>query len=240
MILRRNARDRYSTVAREWRGETAVLIGGGPSLTVGQIELVRAAHAAGQVRCIVVNDGFLLAPWADVCYFADAKWWRWTTDGTPKPGFTAEEVRDRFASFAGQKCSIQSMRAAIPDDSVHMLRNRDFPHHGEGLSLDHGALVTGRNGGFQALNLAVLAGIQAAILIGYDGAPRDGRTHWFGDHPRVERPTVYPEIRRGFTAARRALAAAGVRVMNCSPGSAIDAFDKVELEEALAFTGIET
>lgn len=231
VILKRIPGSRYSEVLRAWEGETAVLIAGGPSLTLGQVAMVKDAG----VRVIAVNDAFLLAPWADVCYFADAKWWRWTTDGTPKPGFTAEDVRECFRVFAGQKCSIQSSAAAIEDDAVHMLRNRNYPNHGQGISLDPGALVTGKNGGFQALNLAILAGVSTAILIGYDGAPMDGKRHWFGDHPREsDSMGIYAEIRKSFALSTKEIEAAGVRVVNCSPGTSIDAFHMADLADALA------
>ena len=79
-ILRRRAGwpvDRYSEIAPEWSGGTAVLLGGGPSLTLGQVEKVRAAREAGAVHVIAVNDAYRLAPFADVCYFADSEWWGW-------------------------------------------------------------------------------------------------------------------------------------------------------------------
>jgi hypothetical protein len=116
-----------------------------------------------------------------------------------------------------------------------LLRNRNFPNNGTGISLDPEILVTGSNSGFQALNLAILAGARTVILLGMDGNPApDGKTHFFGDHPRVEPMTIYPLVRASFKAGAAAIKAAGVRVINCSPGSAISAFERMDLLEALA------
>jgi len=236
MILVRGS-DRYSTVAREWAGECCVLIGGGPSLTAWQVAMVALEHEAGNVRCIVVNDAYLLAPWADVCYAADSRWHGWHAEGIDKPliGLTAAQVRARWASFKGQKCSIQSSVGNIADDAVHMLRNVHFPDNGFGLSNAPSSLVTGKHGGYQALNLAVLAGAKNIILLGYDGKPAaDGTSHFHGEHPHPSRKSEFPMYRQSFAPAVRPLRDFGVTVINASPGSAITAFPKMRIEDALA------
>ena len=87
-----------------------------------------------------------------------------------------------------------------------MLRNFHPGGHGTGLSLDPDKLVTGHNSGFQALNLAVLAGARRILLLGYDGkAGQDGRTHWSGGHPRPTAAGAWEQYRRAMTAAAPAL-----------------------------------
>lgn len=232
-ILRRRDADRFSEVLPAWAGATAVIIGGGPSLSTAQVECVGAAcaasgvagngHADGRrVYAIAVNDAYRLAPFAEVLYFADSHWWEW------------HRARPEFVEYAGQKCTIQNSGANVTDEAVHMLRNAHHPYLGNGLSLDPGVLVSGRNSGFQALNLAILAGAKSVLLLGFDGRPdKTGRTHWFGEHPRPTPASAYEHYRRAFSAAERMIAAAGVRVLNCSPGSGIDSFPKVALENAL-------
>ena len=218
--LHRLPDSRFSEVSRAWEGGICVLLGGGPSLTLQQVAKVRVAHHA---RCIAINNCYLLAPWADICYFADSAWWR------------VHSVGQEFRDFAGQKCSIQDSMTKIDDDSVHILKNRDFPHHGSGLSLDPQAIVTGRNSAYQAMNLAVLAGAKTIILLGIDGRPaKDGRSHWHSGHARPTPVAAYEEYRRAFSAGENEIKAAGVRVINCSPGSAVDSFEKMELPQALA------
>lgn len=229
MILDRMVAGRFSRVRRLWEGQTVVLIGGGPSITIEQVERARTSN----VRCIAVNNGYLLAPWADVCYFADSHFWRWHSEGIECAGLTAEEVRQKFHSFAGQKCTIQNSGANVTDDSVHMLRNKTFPVHGVGLSTDAEALITGRNSGFQAMNLATLAGAKRILLLGYDGQPQHGKTHWFGEHPRPTPIDNFPYYRKSFDAAKKDLDRLGVEVLNCSTGSAIETFPKISIERAL-------
>lgn len=236
MILRKIEGERFSEVLPLWAGQTAVVIGGGASLTLEQVMHVQQAHERRAVKCIVVNDGYLVAGWADVHYAADAHWHRWHCAGIEKPmlGLSAAQVSSMWASFAGQKCTIQSSGGTVEDVGVHMMRNRDFPDHGEGLSLDPRYLVTGRNSGFQSLNLAVLAGAKRIILVGFDGKPGiDGHDHFHGGHPRQTPEAVYPLYRSAMVAASAALRNVGVEVLNCTPGSAIDCFPRVDLEDSL-------
>ena len=62
----------YGRVERLWEGETVVCLASGPSLTPADVEYVR-----GKARVIVINTTVLLAPWADVLYACDARWWQW-------------------------------------------------------------------------------------------------------------------------------------------------------------------
>jgi hypothetical protein len=232
VILRRVDGDIFSVVLPAWVGESVVLLGAGPSLTLEQIAMVQDAHTQGRCRCIAVNDTYLVAPWADVQYAADVEWHRWHTEGIAKPvlGLTAQDVRERWASFAGEKCTVQYMGSERPGPAVHMLKIAGLT----GLSADTGALVTGKNSGFQALNLAVLAGANRIILIGFDGAPNaQGKDHFHGGHPRPTPAAAYPHYRQAMSAAENALAELGVEVVNCSPGSAIDSFTKANLEDVL-------
>ena len=55
----------------DWRGRTVVCIASGPSLTPEDCERVRrAGHPT-----IVINTSFRLAPWADVLFAHDTRWW---------------------------------------------------------------------------------------------------------------------------------------------------------------------
>lgn len=218
-VLWRLPNSRFSEVSRAWEEGACVLLGGGPSLTPQQVAQVREAHG---VRCIAINNSYLLAPWADICYFADSTWW------------LTHRAKQDFINFAGEKCSIQDSMLKIDDDAVHILKNRDYPSHGSGLSLDPQMIVTGKNSAYQALNLAVLAGAKTIILLGVDGRPaKDGRSHWHEGHPRPTPLAAYEEYRRAFSAAENEITAAGVRVINASPGSVIDSFEKMDIAEAL-------
>lgn len=123
----------------------------------------------------------------------------------------------------------------VEDSAVHILRNKNFPAHGTGLSLDPEYLVTGSHSGWQALNVAVLAGAKRIILLGFDArepaTDKDG--HWFGSHPTPTPTAAYKAYRLAFSAGAAAVKAAGVEVINCSPNSAIDSFPKADLKITL-------
>lgn len=244
MILRKlpAPEEKFSEVVRNWPDATVVILGGGPSLTMDQVRLVEVAHKEERVKCIAVNDAYLIAPWADLHYAADSHWHKWHVEGIPKPslGLTAEQVRSAWARFSGQKCTIENSGGNVKDPAVHVLRNKHGTgFHGRGISLDPRALVTGRSSGFQAINASSLAGASLALLLGFDAKEGDAVTHWHGGHPRSMPVAVHEQWRRHFSEAQRDLAEAGLRVLNCSPGTAITAFDRMPLNEALALTETE-
>lgn len=240
--LRRLPDQRYSEVLPVWGGGVVVIIGGGPSVTPEQIAVVERALKEGRIAGVVaVNDSYLIAPFADICYFADSHWWKWHHEGVEKNVFgvllSAAEVRERFAAFAGQKCSIQDSGGNITDDAVHIIQNLTFPQYSNLLSDDPQKLSTGRNSGFQAMNLVMLAGAKIIPLLGFDAqAALDGKKHWHGDHPPrigASGANQYEYFRRAFSDAETEISRRGVVVYNCSPHSAINSFPKRSIEEVL-------
>lgn len=205
-----------------------VCISCGPSLTQQQVD--RVARAG--VKTIVVNDAYLLAPWADVNYFADLGWWKWQMKGIEKPllGLTTDDVRERFASFRGEKCSIQHPGKEEMDPAVHLLRNGGV----EGISTEPDAVKTGNHSGYQALNIPPLAGATRIVLLGYDGKfSSGGKPHFFGDHPERTFESVVVEYSKAFRTMENPMKDLGIEVLNASPGSAIPYFPLVDLEQAL-------
>lgn len=237
MILHRLPDSRFSKVLPEWTGGTVALIGGGPSVTRDDIEYLHDAHRGGLINCIAINASYLWAPWADLCYFADAKFWRWHRDGIdiPKLDLKAPEVKQLFAEFNGQKCSIHHGEKIIDDLNVHILKNaRGRGNHGTGISLDSKSIVTGRHSGYQALNIAILAGASKVLLLGFDGKMAgDGQTHFHGGHPVKEPTNIYKMYSESFSPIENDLIRLDVEVVNCSSDSAINAFPKSALVDQL-------
>jgi hypothetical protein len=208
MMLRKRG-DGHSEVVR---GEgSVVILGGGPSLTQAQIDFVR-----GKARVIAINNAYLRAPWADVLYAPDARWWR-------KHGGRLE-----LLAFEGQRCCLDATNHPA---GAHRLRYRrdviwsDRPD--EIGRCEHG------HAGYQALNMAALAGGDPIILLGYD-AHDSGPANWHNEHPWERARNVSAKMRRSFEVGRPEIECRGLRVINCSPGSAIDVFPTMTLEEAIA------
>lgn len=167
----------------------------------------------------MVNESWRLAPWADVLYACDGKWWE-KNNGVP--------------AFQGIKVS-QDKRACrlFSDVNYVQLVNRS-----EELITDRPGCIAsgsraGGNSGFQALNLTVQFGAKRILLVGFD---MHGE-HWHGRHPsglNNPSPQNFQDWRLAFDRAAPSFAAVGVDVINCSPVSVLQGFRKMDLGEALA------
>lgn len=225
---------RFARVTHAWEGETVAILGGGPSLTPDQVEQCRG------LKVISVNDAYLLAPWADVLYFADSRWWGWQQDGRERKGFPAlglspEELKARYRAFAGLKVSISNAEPMVKEAGVLFLKNHgdNGAAHGSIFSDDPTMIATGSNSCYQALNIAILAGAKTILFLGLDGANKAGKQHWFGAHPNGLDP-AFEGIRQHFRSAAPWCAARGITVLNCSPGTSVSAFHRAELADAIA------
>lgn len=99
-----------------------------------------------------------------------------------------------------------------------------------------GRVGWGGNSGFQALNLAVQFGARRIVLVGYDMRTDKG-LHWHRDHPRgMNNPSArnVARWRRVTDEAAEVLRALGIEVFNASPVSALTAYRKMSLTEALS------
>lgn len=219
-------------VVRAWEGATAICIAAGPSLTKEQLDKVKEAHDRG-VKVGVVNDIFLVAPWADVLYAADVRWWGWYQEGLVKKwpwvSFTQEQTRQAMREFAGQRISIENGGSAVKESNVYVLKNLN----GERLSDDPRGIHTGSNSGYQLLNICYLAGAKKIILVGYDMGYLNGKSHSHDGHKIKCHETAYHGFARRFDTTVKQLNASGVVVLNATPGSRIGCYPKVSLEEAL-------
>jgi hypothetical protein len=215
----------YWQVPPLWRGQTAAILAGGPSLTPEQVEACR-----GRCRVIAVNNSYLAAPWADVLYFSDAQaptapreMWHWWNHHRERPEYRA---------FGGLKVTLENpfVIAAEPETkSLYNVGESGFPERRD-------ALTTGKNSGYQAIVLAALLGARRIALLGYDMRCTGGKTHWHGGHahrthsgPNIYRDFMLPH----FAGLAKALAARGVEVLNATPDSALTDFPMTSLKEAL-------
>lgn len=179
--------------------------------------------ARGRARLIAINGSWRLAPFADVLYACDPNWW------LQRPGHAGGPPAP--VEFAGLR--VTQDRAAA---RRHDLARVALVIGGERIVSDQpGILGGGGNSGFQAINLAVQAGAARIVLVGYDFSLEAG-VHWHGKHaPGLNNPSAANLKRWAATLDRQApaLRALGVTVVNTSPASALKAFPKATLAEAL-------
>lgn len=197
-------------VAKLWSDATVAILAGGPSLTQADVDACR-----GRAHVVAIKNTITLAPWADVLYACDAKWWKaWPETQT----------------FQGPKYGLEIVRGR--QDVTVLRQGRD-----NGLETDPSALAKGQNSGYQAINLAVHLGASKILLLGYDMKPSaDGIHRWHVTH-RYHRGIIappYQQFLRHFVTLLEPLKQLGVRVINATPESALDAFPKMTLTEALA------
>lgn len=98
-------------------------------------------------------------------------------------------------------------------------------------------LGAGANSGYQALNLALMTGASRVVLLGYDMQLTDGQTHNHGDHGQgLSNPTdrMLAGCRQILDRVAPEIADRGVEVLNASRATALRAYPRVSLEEALA------
>ena len=196
----------YAFVPRLFPGETIAILAGGPSLTPEDVHACR-----GRARILAIKDAIRLEPDADCLYACDEKWWR---HHGPRLSYDGP----RFALEMGAAPWAQVLK--IAGDT--------------GLELQPDGLKTGRNSGYQAINLAVHLGARRILLLGFDMQPVNGQHHWFGAHPYRASDPPYALFLRCFPTIVEPLQDAGVEVINCTPGSALDCFPRMTLRDALA------
>lgn len=210
------------TVPRCWDGETIICIGGGPSLTDGDVAKCFGARA----KVAVVNDAYRMASWADLLYGCDSAWWQ--VHGGVKHFQGQRWTQSRYAA---QKYKINYVRSVAEEGASlnpeHVYQG-GFPHHSR-----FGETFIGSNGGFQCVNLAVLMGAARIILLGYDMQKTGGKNHWFGDHPgALHRGMDVESWVEGFRRAAPTLQAS-CEILNASRETALHCFPRVTLCEAL-------
>lgn len=200
------SQDNYARIHPLWRGETCYILACGPSLRGFDASVLRGR------RVIAVNDSILLAPWADVLYACDARWWQ-----------TRAAV---IAGYGGLRVTLENQ---IP--GVLRLRNAGV----DGLETEPDGLRHGHNSGYQAIGLAYHMGATRIVLLGYD-MHTGGGLHW---NDRPERQTAAGFSRTlalmmpVFDTLAAPLAVAGVDVLNATPGSALRTWPGVELADVL-------
>lgn len=206
------------TIERVFEGDTAVLFATGPSLTDEVVDTVLTlrSQAMEPVRLFGCNDAYQIVPCLDVHYACDANWWR-----------------IHYAKMEGYSVTHglwtqepQMSRAEYP--KLHRIAGRS----GAGLSAKQDLIHFGNNSGYQLINVAYLFGIKRMILCGYNMSVQDGKRHFFGDHPQgLNRSGNYTGFVSNFNTIKPN--ALGIEIVNATPQSALKAFPKMSLEEAL-------
>lgn len=200
-----------------WSGDAVCIIASGPSLTPEDVAYARDRAP----RVIVINNTWKLCPSADLLYAADCRWWK--SPNAPAPGeFTGE----RWTTPKGWDAPEDKPRLA----KLHAVET--IP--GAGVTTKP-PLFQGMNSSFQAMGLAVWFGAKRIVFLGLDLSTAGG-SHWHGDHGHNlsnPSPATLGGFAKCFMEAAPALNTLGVTVVNSSARTALNAFPRVPLREAL-------
>lgn len=121
-------------------------------------------------------------------------------------------------------------RPYVGRDDLRVWRNTGLT----GLDTDLGIRV-GNNGGHAALNLAFHLEADRIVLLGYDmRLADDGAGHFHEEHPwgNLRARTLREKMLPYFGQIAEDLDREGVVVFNATPGSALECFHKISLDEA--------
>lgn len=213
-------------VPRLWDGATCAVLASGPSMSQAVADAVK-----GRCKVIAVNNQGIdtvvddvlhpaLAPWADILYAADRRWWI--------------ENQKNARTFAGIKVTIEPVGGSerLHFDDVFILKNA-----GKDVLFDPRPthLGGGGNSGFHAVHLAAHLGATKILLCGFDMKAGPTGQHWFGEHPWCrDLKMCFDIFIDRFERSANAFRKQGVQIINCTPDSALKCFPFMTIEEALA------
>lgn len=201
-------------IPKVWEGQTAFILGGGPTLPDSL-----AGRSLDDHNVLGVNAAYTI-PCVDVCWFGDAKFYWWNKQGLDAFGgwkFTYNRgLRHGFASVDGQ-------------DGIRVVRRGK----GRGLDMRNGYIGWNCSSGGSAINLAAQLGATRIILLGYDMRVVDGRKNWAPHEHERTKLNPYNNFLRPFGRIRQDAKRLGIQILNATPGSALRKFPFVNLDEVL-------
>jgi len=209
---------------RSWKGHPCVVVGGGPSLSDFDWELLRGWRVIGVNRVYEKFDPTII-------FSMDTRFLRWIMEA--KYG---EEARKKFTESKAYKTWLCTYNCKLPPEIyiVKVWKNygagfRAFPE-----TMRNG-IGHGNNSGFGALNLAVCLGANPIYLLGFDMRyevkGEEFRTHWHGGHPQPHRPNTVTGFIDYFRLPAARAKELEINIINLCPGSALQCFPKMGREE---------
>lgn len=185
-----------------WAGETAFILAGGASLKSVEISALRGR------RVIAVKESALVAPWADIMFYADDVFYQ------REPGLVD--------SFAGQVITIAE-RDRGPRCRLMRTGERS------GISSERDTLNGAWTSVHFSLNLLRHLGVACVGLLGVDlTGPR-----WHDRNPSARRESNLAKERNALASTVAPLAECGIEVFNCTPGGELDLWPRRDLKDLL-------
>jgi hypothetical protein len=207
-----------------------ILVGTGPSLTPEAIRTINAHIDENLVYAM--NNAFLIEELHIDTFFAcNPAWWR-HYGGHP----LMKRRRER-----GMQCWTWDRKTAGAL-GINWIEGRwsGGKRNVTSLSRDPGFIHYGHGSGYETLGLAYAHGLRDFVLIGYDlRYPPGSARHFFGEYPAPLQhwPKTGPAGEMtGLLDCYDTIdpASLGIKIINCSPGSALTRFGLADLHEELS------
>jgi len=221
-----------------FKGETAVLIATGPSITEEQLQLVKRHQELGNCKVFTMNNVYENVPWTDVHFACGGDWW-----GLYYPrSKELQELKGTKYTWYPELAKLYNLNyvSAIVKD---------------GLSVDPSVIHINHGSGPMSINLALHYGIKKLLLIGHDmkfaedydskkkkvgSKPR----HYFNEYPKtlqhwpsckigVSKPGVLDGLIETYEKMVPQLKTLDMEVVNCTPNSALKCFRMSTLDAEL-------
>ena len=148
-------------------------------------------------------------------FFGDCRWWEWH-----------KEEMQKFAGIKTTTCDRHRGKMGIK--LLKRVTN-------EPLAKARDSLSWNKSSGAAAINLAVHLGAKRIILVGFDMQQVDGQSNYHNEHKTNSGRNVYKRFKSRMPLLAKALQERGISVINATPGSALNAFPIMTLEEALVY-----
>ena len=188
------------------------IIASGPSLTKEDVDKLKGQKVA------VINNNYLIAPWADLHYACDAHWWEWHYE------------KKEMIEFKGEKWSQeQGWNKDLKDKYKHLNIRIVDSKPGEGISAE-GPIYQGCNSGIQAINLIYqLYKPDQICLLGYDMKVSGDSPRWHGHHPNKVVANISNWVPR-YNAVARDADILGLEIINYTRDTALTCFPRKSMD----------
>lgn len=176
------------------------VIATGGSITPALVKYIK--HSITDV--MVINESFLLAPWADYIVASDWEWW--------------EHYGEMVVERSMAKCFSVVQKAKQFRPYPDILEGITKPDGSGGLCKEKGKVFTGGSSGHAALNMCYHFGYDKIILVGFD---LQG-DHWFKESfrpPQMRKDNPYDHFKNCLDAIISDLQDEGIEVVNCTENS---------------------
>lgn len=191
-----------------WKRSKVFIIGGGPSLKEMDLSPLEKKNVLG------TNDAFQLGDWVDVNFFGDYHW--------------LVHHQDEFRTWPGMRITNHPDVQGVQGIFTMQRRDKGFgePHE----------LGWHLNSGCGAVLLAIALGATTVYLLGYDlKLGSDGQSNWHPNNLNENTAKTYRQFHYHFEvmAAHIAKYRPDVKVINITPGSALEVFPRAEFEDVV-------